>query len=257
MKNELTFMIDLVRLTSAYSSTWDGELNTCSKPDGSPVTSLDLILDEIILFHIRNRWPDDSILSEEAGVIPGSSTRTWVIDPLDGTSRYIRGEPSWGTHVSLMEHDKVILGAISRPILGKLIWAKQGSGSHLMTSANAGGQVEQLMRVSTIGNSSEARVVGLLEGGGSTERTLVSAAVSLDLFSDFAVEDLAMGRADALFDDGGKLWDQAPASLIVREAGGYYSDIHGGMTLDSGYGVYSNGVLHPWALSLAKKSFSC
>src|SRR6187399_2566548 len=70
------------------------------KPDGSPVTSADKAVEQMLRAVLAERRPEDAILGEELGH-SGSSARCWVLDPIDGTTSFIAGRPTWGNHVAL------------------------------------------------------------------------------------------------------------------------------------------------------------
>ena len=71
------------------------------KGDGSPVTEADLAVEEALLRMLAAERPDDHVLSEERGVIGGTGTRRWLLDPIDGTSYFLDGSSAWGSHIAL------------------------------------------------------------------------------------------------------------------------------------------------------------
>lgn len=250
MRDELTFALREVRDAARILPACAADLRIRTKNDGSPVTDLDLELDARLVGAIQQVWPEDGIVSEESGAVPGRSGRTWLVDPIDGTSSLVAGGSAWGTHLALADNGEVLLGVISRPLSERMIWAARGHGSW---SSSPGQQSPQRMRVSQNQSEIDVRAVGLLDPGRPTAFELERAAKVL-LQDDFAVEALADGRADVLLDDAGKAWDQAPAVVIVEEAGGQFTSLKGRHAYDDGYGIYSNGVLHGWARSVARRA---
>lgn len=250
MHDELTFALHAVEDASRVASSWAADLRTRSKADGSPVTDLDLELDGQLVVAIQRGWPEDGILSEEGGAVHGRSGRTWIVDPIDGTASFVAGGSAWGTHLALAENGAVLLGVISRPSLGRMIWAARSRGSW---SGAPGRRSVRKLQVSRNESEANVRAVGLLEPGEPSAVELEAAAGVL-LQDDFVVEALADGRADVFLDDAGKAWDQAPAVVIVEEAGGRFTSLHGRHAYDDGYGVYSNGALHGWAVAVARRA---
>jgi histidinol-phosphatase len=100
------------------------------KPDGSKVTDADLAVEACLLDALVHDRPDDAILSEERGQT-GQARRTWILDPIDGTSIFAEGRPEhWGTHIELQVDEQVVLGVITRPVEGHCWWATKGGGAH-------------------------------------------------------------------------------------------------------------------------------
>lgn len=106
------------------------------KPDGSLVTEADTEVERHLLALLGEQRPDDAVLSEESGC-HGSSTRRWILDPIDGTSFFASGRESWGTHVALEQHGQLVLGLITRPVAGHWCWATRGGGRFVPASARA------------------------------------------------------------------------------------------------------------------------
>ena len=85
------------------------------KEDGSPLTQLDIMSQKIIVDHIKEHFPNDSILAEESERILGSNARMWIIDPIDGTSNYSNGLPFCGINISLVS-DSIPIVSITRSV---------------------------------------------------------------------------------------------------------------------------------------------
>ncbi|SEO00115.1 myo-inositol-1(or 4)-monophosphatase [Pseudorhodobacter antarcticus] len=82
------------------------------------VTVADQEVEAMIIAHLRDAFPDDGILGEEGGIIPGTSGRIWVIDPIDGTFNFVRGGPQWAVSIGLWDGSKPIAGIIHAPVMG-------------------------------------------------------------------------------------------------------------------------------------------
>jgi histidinol-phosphatase len=213
------------------------------KPDRSPVTAADREADAAIVAVIRAAFPDHSILAEESGRHEGSATSRWIVDPLDGTRGFSRGGTHWGPLVALEHEGEVVAGAMSRPASGSAFWAARGMGAY---------QDGARLRVSAVDDwrdatlqLGETRVLVARPG----VVALATAAASTRSFGDLAgAADLLLGRADAWIEGGVQPWDVAPLIVLVEEAGGRFTDPSGARTIEGGWFVATNGLLHAHAL---------
>lgn len=213
-----------------------------TKSDGTPVSEVDLLVERSVLEVLAVERPGDAVLAEESGLRPGSSSgRRWIIDPLDMTSAFLAKEPGWGFHVALEVAGRIDLAIITRPVLGLRWWAERGAGA--FRSADEA-PLDRSSRLTVSGQRTlqQARVGGFTPPGSPSHRRLTEAANWVDGESCI-VGALAEGRLDAFVDDGGRPWDQAPATLIVEEAGGSFFDPEGGQRIDLGWVAYANGAL--------------
>lgn len=214
------------------------------KEDGSALTELDLAIEDAILDILARERPNDGILAEESGASNSASPangRRWLIDPLDGTRHFLTGGENWGTHIALEEAGRIVVAVITRPTKGIYYWAATGQGAWLRRSNN---HVNQRLCFTSQRDLASAKVVGLVD-----EPSLLVDAVRANTNwiedEQMAIEALLEGRVDALLDVGGNVWDQAPLTLLVIEAGGFFSDPQGGARNDCGFGLFSsNSTLH-------------
>jgi histidinol-phosphatase len=215
------------------------------KPDGSVVTEADHAAETRLCGILADARPGDAILGEEFGA-SGSGRRRWILDGIDGTAQFAEGSDAWGTLIALETDGRVVLGLCIEPARQRVTWALSGSGS---CRAVADGPVERLA-VSRTRELTAARgwvppprYVPDAEArrGVDAVRAAMPASDHLIYHPAFQV---ASGELDvAVFYTGG-LWDFAAPALIVVEAGGRFSDHAGRWALDSGRGIYSNGLLH-------------
>jgi histidinol-phosphatase len=203
------------------------------KGDGSPVTEADLAVEEALLRMLAAERPDDHVLSEERGVIGGTGPRRWLLDPIDGTSYFLDGSGAWGSHIALEVDGEIVVGLISRPTLGRSWWAAKGAG--------AWSSDEQRLEVTTTDSLEGARLAGYVRPGSRWRAEVARRATWLH--STSPILDLIEGRLDAILSEGGYPWDHAPAVVLIREAGGRFTDPHGGDRIDLRGGLYSNGRL--------------
>ncbi|MFI9306711.1 inositol monophosphatase family protein [Streptomyces triculaminicus] len=206
------------------------------KADGSPVSEADLAVEKALLEVLAAERPGDAVLSEESGAI-SVATRRWILDPIDGTIPFLAGERDWGTHVALEIDGELRIGVISRPTEGRRWWARHGFGAYASPSARPLSTTQRLRIPRAALTLEQARVGGFLFPGspvGAVQERMRWTESSLCL-----VGDLLEGRVDAVIDEGGHVWDRAPAALLVREAGGHLDDLRGGSRLDGPWLVYA------------------
>jgi histidinol-phosphatase len=219
---------------------FESGVETIVKDDDSPVSEADLEVDRRLVEMLQRERPHDAILSEESGE-HGSSSRRWILDPIDGTFNFVEQRPAWGTHVALEVDGEVVLGMITRPMYQQRWYATRGGGAFRIDLTEGGsGEPERVhvsgtevlaqSRICLWSHQSETRLDELRQGF-----TVVRPA-SLD-----NTLQVISGELDALIDNDGCEWDHAPAVILVLEAGGAFRDPEGGHRLDLGVSTYSNG----------------
>src|SRR5437868_9684966 len=101
-----------------------------TKPDASPVTIADKENERLIREGIEREFPEDGILGEEGACKNGSSGRRWIVDPIDGTRDFVRGNRFWCVLIALEEADETLVGVAHFPMLDETYWAVRGGGSY-------------------------------------------------------------------------------------------------------------------------------
>ncbi len=211
------------------------------KADRTPVTDADIRVEEMIRESVAGRFPGDAVLGEEGG-LRGSSDRTWIVDPIDGTRNFAAGIQVWATLVALRVAGEFVLGVASAPALGERYHAVRGAGAWLN-----GRQI----RVSETAPVEEAALCfGDPDAfGDDHERRafvdLVGNTVRSRGFGDFWGHVLvARGSMDAMLEPSLALWDYAALVPIVEEAGGTITQLGGSPLAHGGSALTTNGVLH-------------
>jgi histidinol-phosphatase len=182
------------------------DLEVDTKPDLTPVSEADRLVESTLRARIEQERPGEPVLGEEEG----GDALGWVIDPIDGTRNYTRGIPIWATLIAF--EDRVAV--VSAPALGRRWWAKRGEGAY----ANG-----QRIHVSAIDRVEDATLLYALDRP-VPERAWD--AWHLRGFGDFWAHMLvAEGAAEVAVDALGlALWDTAPLGVILEEAGGRFDD---------------------------------
>jgi len=219
------------------------------KHDRTEVTEVDRDIEAAIGEVLLDERPDHGIVGEEHGQIgDASSPWRWVIDPIDGTSGFVRGIPVWATLIALLHDDEPVIGIASAPALGgRRWWAARGHGAFVDGRRCA---------VSDVTDLAEAQVSVTHSAGwdelGATPKLLAlqAAARRARGFGDFWQHVLvAEGALDLAVDAVGVApHDLAAVMVIVEEAGGTFTDRHGVRTFRSDTAISSNGKLPPLTL---------
>jgi len=199
-----------------------GTLTAEIKSPGDYVTEVDRAAERAAIRVLREGAPDIAILAEESGGI--RHERMWVIDPLDGTTNFVRGFPVVGVSVALMEEGRPVVGAVIAPLIGSAWSAALGQGA-----VDAGGR---RLSVSTHPGSGVVATGFPFRRKDRLPRYLPVMTAALQRFEDLrragaASLDLAYvgaGVFDGFFELGLGLWDIAAGALLVREAGGVVTD---------------------------------
>lgn len=236
------------------------ELRASSKVDGTPVSQVDLDVEQAMLALVRRDRPADDTIGEEVGEQPGEqpgiSRRRWIFDGIDGTHNYAAGRSGWATIVALEVDGVVAIGMVSAPILGRRWWAVRGRGAwsapypaHGPPDARPDPTVATAVRCGGETDLGSASVIvipweGMLTGWRDdvTRRFTMPASPRSRCFALDAVM-VAAGELDVAILTLGGMWDFAATSLIVREAGGVFRDAWGGERFDTWSGVFTNAAL--------------
>jgi myo-inositol-1(or 4)-monophosphatase len=202
-------------------------LNVIEKARQDYASEVDSQVEAEIIRELRRAFPDHGYLGEEGGK-QGRGRYTWVIDPLDGTSNYLRGFPHFCVSIALVEKGEPLLGVIYDPMRNEIFTASRGGGAYLNDRRLRVGSRTDLtgaMLVTGFPPRERARLAPQLE----TVRSLLSEAEDIRRTGSAALDlaYVASGRVDGYFEAGVKPWDVAAGILLVREAGGRCCDFRG------------------------------
>jgi histidinol-phosphatase len=219
-----------------------------TKPDLTPVTEADRSVEERLRARIAAERPGDAVIGEEYGGTGERVGRQWIIDPIDGTKAYVRGQPTYGTLIALSIDGEVAVGVVSAPAISRRWWAERGSG------AFADGRA---MRVSGVSELTDAQLVwGGIEDWDEVGRLDALIELGRRCWRTRGIGDfwqymlVAEGAADIALDPSVSVWDVAAVQVIVEESGGHFSDLSGARRPDGGDAIATNGLLHQPALAI-------
>lgn len=195
------------------------------KADRTPVTDADVECEQAIRGIILDAFPDHDFHGEETGRTGGGSEHLWLVDPIDGTKGFVREYPFFSTQIALMQGGEIVLGVSSGTMFDELAWAERGRGAWLNGERLAVSAIDTLDRaaISTGNLKSIAGGDGWRALGG-----VVSACDRIRGYGDFYhYHLLAAGKIEAVIESDVNILDIAALSIVVREAGGVFTDLDG------------------------------
>lgn len=235
--------VEAAQLAGAYQRTrFDSTREYEYKAPGDPVSEVDRESERLILDHLDDSYPDHAVLSEERGAV-GDAARRWIVDPLDGTSNFVRGHPDFTVSIALEDDGELLTGVVYRPMSDDLYAVSRDRGVHEDSIALDVSRTERLDQavVSIPYSSSCMKRAEVWEThrrlGSITEGVRATGSGALDLAY------LAAGATDAVCGFEQSEWDRAAGLFLVEHAGGTVSD-HQGATRHAGDFVASNASLH-------------
>ncbi|MGI9646828.1 MAG: inositol monophosphatase family protein [Ilumatobacteraceae bacterium] len=220
------------------------------KQNHTEVTEIDRRAETAIVDLLLAARPAHGAFGEEHGLRgDAASPWRWVVDPIDGTSGFVRGIPVWGSLIGLTHAERgAVLGVVSAPALGRRWWGGVGLGAHVSSFGTT-----QPMQVSTVGDLAAAQVsvthssgwhdLGLAPALNEIQQRARRSRGMGDFWQHMLVAEGAMDVAiDAV---GVAPYDLAAVKPIVEAAGGTFTDRHGEATHEHDTAISSNGLLHP------------
>jgi histidinol-phosphatase len=222
------------------------DLHVEDKPDRSPVTDADRSVEQALKKVLAEKAPADALIGEEFGST-GSASRTWIIDPIDGTANYLRGVPVWATLIALAVDGKPLVSVVSAPAMGRRWWAAPEVGAF---TKDIDGSVREL-KVSAIGALEHSSLsynnlqlwdqAGMLPQLTELSRKIWRTRAYGDFWSYML---LAEGALDIVAEHDLKIYDIAALVPIVELAGGQFTALDGPLTAESSSVLATNGKLH-------------
>ena len=212
------------------------------KADLSPVTKADREAEEIIIDVIRKKFPRHGFLGEEFGLDNDKSEYIWIIDPIDGTKNFIHELDFWGTILGLKYKGQIILGISNMPALGELLFASQDEKTTLNGKPTHVSKIDNLEDAFvTIGGLGRLREKRYLDAVLKLEEKTMNMRGYGDVHGYHLV---ATGRADVMFEPKVSPWDISAYQIIIKQAGGMYSDFDGDEFALGPTSLATNGLLH-------------
>jgi histidinol-phosphatase len=222
------------------------------KADKSPVTEADVRAEETIQRILRTRFPHYGFFGEESGRHGMQAESIWLVDPLDGTKSFVRESPFFSTQIALMRAGELVLGVSCATVYGETAWAETGGGAFL------DGKRVRASGVSALGEAfiSTGNISALAASSAAWSRfgALVGRVSRVRGYGDFVhYHLLARGALDAVIESDLNILDIAALAVIVREAGGIFTDLQGRpIGLETTSVLATNAALHAPLLAALK-----
>jgi len=214
-----------------------------TKPDQSPVTEADVRAEELIRATLSRHFPSYGFYGEETGQHAMQAESIWLVDPIDGTKSFVRESPFFSTQIALMRGGRLVLGVSNAPAFGELAWAEEGAGAwlnerrvHVSAVADLGAPAISSGNLKSVARSPRWQRYGELVARVHYSRG----------YGDFAhYHMLARGALDVVIESDLNILDIGAVTVIVREAGGTFTDLEGAAVgLDTTSVLATNGQLH-------------
>ena len=203
---------------------WDGDFQARLKPDATPVTQADIEAEEAIRAVLGEAFPEHAIYGEEQGR-DGTGDFLWLVDPLDGTKSFVRRNPVFSTQIALMYREELVLGVSCASRYGQTAWARRGGGAFL------DGVPLHVAPTHTLADAvvSTGNLKSLAQGPrwGALGQLLLAANRGRGYGDFLHYHLLAQGSLDVVLESDVNILDIAALAVIVREAGGVFTDLSG------------------------------
>jgi myo-inositol-1(or 4)-monophosphatase len=246
MESYLTIAVDIAREAGALlAQHFERPKEISYKRPSDLVTDADRRSEALIIERLRSHFPKHSILAEEGGGAETASDYCWYVDPLDGTTNFAHGFPVFCVTLGMAYRGEMVAGVVFDPLREELFTAERGAGAYLNNKR---------LHVSPAKKLSESLVAtGFPPFANNHDRNIKyyyrftqlchgvrrAGSAALDLCS------VASGRFEGFWELKLNPWDKAAGSLVVLEAGGRVSDLHGGpFDLLADEIFVSNGLVH-------------
>ena len=222
------------------------QLQVSLKGPADFVSTADLQAERTLRAELHKARPEFGLLMEEGTNEAGDGRHRWIVDPLDGTLNFLHGLPHFAISIGLERDGEIVAGVIYDPIKDELFWGERGAGAYLN---------DRRLRVSGRRDLREAVIATGIPNLGRPDHptylamfgAVMAQTAGIRRFGAAALDlaYVAAGRYDGYFEIGLSPWDIAAGILLVREAGGYVSEIAGGHNmLQSGSILAGNDHLH-------------
>lgn len=212
------------------NNSFEKVTNTTKSDDNNQVlTETDLEIGKLLVSSVQTFYPKHNIIDEEAGVVDKNSEYTWVIDPIDGTSNFANGVPTYGIMVGLLKQDTPIAGGIALPYFSEIIIAEKEKGAFMgksrLSVTKETNLLKSLVAYGIDGHQEnpsitedEVKLLGKIILKVRNLRTSNSA---------FDTVMVVKGKYGGFLNRTSKIWDNVAQQIVIEEAGGVYTDFYG------------------------------
>lgn len=227
-----TFITQTLQEAATIAKKNFGKVSSISTKVGDNnqvLTETDLSVGKLIVEKIQRSYPEYNIIDEEAGVIDKQSKLTWVVDPIDGTSNFANGLPTYGIMMGLLEEGRAIAGGIILPAFNQLYVAEKGKGAfcngqviHVTTETKL---LSSLVAYGIDGHQED--INRTIKEVGVLARIILGIRNLRTTNSAYDMVQVPAGRYGAFLNQTTKIWDNVALQPIVEEAGGVVTNFWG------------------------------
>ena len=203
------------------------QLQVSQKGPGDFVSAADKRAEQIIFDELKYARPNYGFLMEESGVVEGTDkSKRWIIDPLDGTTNFLHGIPHWAISIALEVNGEITIGLIYDPVKDEMFTAEKNGGAFMRRKRLRVSGRNDLMHA-TIATGAPRRAQAKQQQFLKEYQAVLNLAPGLRRFGAAALDMayVAAGRYEGFWERDLQAWDVAAGILIVKEAGGFVSDI--------------------------------
>jgi len=247
------FLYDIIKEAGRISLDFRTRLSSLEitkKTDKDLVSAADLAVQALLVEQVGIRFPHHAILGEECGAC-GDNEYRWIIDPIDGTTSFVHGQPFYSISVALEKNGQVVMGAVNAPVLEELFFAQRGKGAVCNNRPIHVSQRDKL--VDTVLGTGFACLRANLERDNLPYFNAVAPHTrGIRRYGSVAIDlsYVACGRLDGFWELALHRYDIAAGQLILEEAGGRLTDFSGKPQDVPDEIVGTNGIIHEQLLAL-------
>ncbi|NTU68035.1 MAG: inositol monophosphatase [Chlorobiaceae bacterium] len=262
MNKELETAVKAARAAGAITISRFGELSRpeiVAKEYKDFVTEVDRQCEATITSIIISEFPDDSLLCEEGTLNDGTSGRTWIVDPLDGTLNFIHSFPVFSISIALRgTAGDLLAGVVYQPVLDELFTAVSGCGA-LLNGERIRVSDRDSKEIFMFATGLPFKEYHYLDAYVAMMREVIRDSAGIRRAGSAAIDlaYTAAGRFDGFWEYRLYPWDFAAGVLLVREAGGIVTGFDGSSDLFGHSSILAgNAVTHPMLLDMAQRNFN-
>lgn len=247
------FLCDIIREAGKISLDFRGKLSSLEvnkKTDKDLVSEADLAIEAFLIEQIRARFPDHAIYGEESGV-SGAHEYRWIIDPIDGTTSFVHGQPFYSISVALEKDGQLVLGAVNAPVLQELFVAQRGQGAVCNNRPMRISQRDKLVD-SVLGTGFACLRMDHEHNNLPYFNAIAPHVRGIRRYGSVAIDlsYVACGRMDGFWELALHTYDIAAGQLILEESGGRLTDFSGKRQGMPDELVATNGAIHDQILAI-------
>jgi len=233
------------------------QLQVSVKGPSDFVSQADLTCEQTLHEELSKARHGYSFLMEEQGLVEGpDKTHRWIIDPLDGTTNFLHGIPLFAISIALERDGEIVAGLVYNPVMDEYFTAEKGKGAFLndrRIRIAGRKQLESSVVVTGIPHRGKSGHVQFLK----EEKAVMNEVAGVRRTGSAALDLawVAAGRFDAYWERGIQAWDMAAGVILVREAGGFVTDLDcDTKMLDKGHVLAANLPIHKAMLKILKST---